>query len=49
VLGVGENAPKEVVRGAYRALAQKHHPDNGGEQAEFERIKHAYDAGMEAR
>jgi DnaJ-domain-containing protein 1 len=26
VLGVSENAPKAGVRGAYRALAQKHHP-----------------------
>jgi DnaJ-class molecular chaperone len=49
--GVGRQRERAQrgVRGAYGALAQKHHPENGGEQAEFELIKSAYDAGMEAR
>jgi DnaJ-class molecular chaperone len=49
--GVGRQRERAQrgVRGAYGALAQKHHPEKGGEQAEFELIKSAYDAGMEAR
>ncbi|HTS15428.1 MAG TPA: DnaJ domain-containing protein [Candidatus Sulfotelmatobacter sp.] len=32
LLQVAPNAEPEVVRAAYRALAQKHHPDAGGSQ-----------------
>lgn len=31
VLGLNAGASPEVVRAAYRALARKHHPDNGAE------------------
>ncbi|MBU6365500.1 MAG: J domain-containing protein, partial [Gemmatimonadetes bacterium] len=31
VLHVQPDAPVEVVRAAYRALAAKHHPDKGGD------------------
>lgn len=46
VLGVREGAPREVIEGAYKALAHKHHPDRGGDaslmagiNAAWERIK----------
>ncbi len=42
VLGLGPEADDEVVRAAYRALAKKYHPDNGGDPEEFRRIEEAY-------
>jgi len=42
VLFVTENAPPEVIKAAYRALAQIHHPDHGGSEEEFKKIDTAY-------
>ena len=42
VLFVTTDAPPEVIKAAYRALAQKHHPDHGGDEEEFKRIDAAY-------
>lgn len=44
VLGLGPGASEEEVKQAYRKLAMKHHPDRGGDEAEFKRIKQAYEA-----
>jgi len=35
-----------AVKSAFRRLAFKHHPDRGGEAAEFIKIKTAYDLGI---
>jgi hypothetical protein len=42
VLFVTRNAPPEVIKAAYKALAQKHHPDHGGDPEEFRKIDEAY-------
>ena len=36
-LKVASNAPKEVIRAAYKALSQKHHPDRNGNSDESQR------------
>lgn len=38
LLGVMRNAPPEVIRGAYKALAQKYHPDRNPGDAEAARM-----------
>lgn len=43
ILGVSENANQEEIKKAYRSLANKHHPDKGGDQAVFKDISVAYD------
>jgi hypothetical protein len=48
-LYVAENAPREVVHAAYRALARKFHPDIGGDEDEFKKIDAAYRAIRKAR
>ena len=37
-LSVARNAPPEVIRAAYRVLAQKHHPDRMGQTDEAKQI-----------
>jgi len=36
-------APPEVIRAAYRVMAQLHHPDRGGDTAAMQRINAAYE------
>jgi curved DNA-binding protein len=43
ILGLNPGASEEEVKKAYRKLAMKHHPDRGGDEAEFKRIKEAYE------
>lgn len=43
ILGVSENASPDQIKKAYRSLANKHHPDKGGDQAKFKDISVAYD------
>lgn len=42
-LGVEKNASQEEIKKAYKKLANKHHPDKGGDQAKFKEIASAYD------
>ena len=42
VLQVAPGAEPEVIRAAYRALAQKHHPDAGGTQERMAELNHAW-------
>ena len=44
ILGVDRAASEADIKAAYRKLAMKHHPDRGGDQKEFVRIKEAYEA-----
>jgi DnaJ domain len=45
-LGLGRDADLEQVKASFRRLALVHHPDKGGEAAEFQRIKRAYDQAL---
>ena len=44
VLGLKQDATAEAVRKAFRSLAREHHPDRGGDVAQFQRIQAAHDA-----
>jgi curved DNA-binding protein len=44
VLGLTRGASDDEVKQAYRKLAMKHHPDRGGDENEFKKIKEAYEA-----
>jgi hypothetical protein len=45
----GAGCQRERADGSCPRRLPSRDPGNGGEQAEFERIKQAYDAGMAAR
>ena len=42
ILGIDKKANKEDVKKAFRKLAQKHHPDKGGDEDKFKEITEAY-------
>lgn len=42
-LGLQPGASQEEIKKAYRKMAQKHHPDKGGDEAKFKEIKTAYE------
>lgn len=42
-LGVRRGATEEEIKKAYRKLAMTHHPDRGGNEEEFKKIKEAYE------
>jgi hypothetical protein len=42
ILFVAPDAPQEVIKAAYRALASKYHPDHGGDPEAFRKIDEAY-------
>lgn len=43
VLGVKRDASDKEIKTAFRKLAQKYHPDAGGDEAKFKEISEAYD------
>lgn len=43
VLGVAKNASDDEIKKAYRRLAVKHHPDQGGEEEKFKEVSEAYE------
>lgn len=43
ILGVPRDADQDTIKKAYRKLAMQHHPDKGGDPAEFQKISEAYD------
>ncbi len=43
VLGVKRDASQDEIKKAFRKLAQKHHPDAGGDEEKFKEISEAYD------
>ncbi len=42
ILGVDRNATKDEIKKAFRKLAQKHHPDKGGDENKFKEVTEAY-------
>nr|WP_240147577.1 DnaJ domain-containing protein [Halorussus sp. JP-T4] len=47
VLGVDRNATPDEVRRAFRQQVQERHPDHGGSEAEFRRVKNAKEAMLD--
>lgn len=43
ILGLKPGAPFQDIKAAYRQLAKKHHPDNGGKISDWLKISQAYD------
>lgn len=48
VLGVARDADRRAIENAFKALARVHHPDHGGTDAAFIRLRRAYEAGIAA-
>ena len=42
-LGVNRNASESEIKKAYKKQAMKHHPDKGGDSAQFQKLNEAYD------
>lgn len=42
ILGVQRGASPEEIKGAYRKLANEHHPDKGGDAEKFKEVSEAY-------
>ena len=42
-LGVSKDASESEIKKAFRKLAQKHHPDAGGDEEKFKEINEAYE------
>jgi DnaJ-class molecular chaperone len=43
ILGINPNATADEIKQAYRRLASRHHPDKGGDTAQFQEIQKAYE------
>ncbi|MEF8914220.1 J domain-containing protein [Natronomonas sp.] len=47
VLGLPAGADRDAVQRAYRERIKEVHPDHGGDKAEFERVRDAYDTAKQ--
>lgn len=45
-LGLPPDATASAVKEAWRGLASVHHPDHGGDAAEFHRLRQAYQEAL---
>ena len=43
ILGVSRSATQDEIKKAFRKLAQKYHPDAGGDENKFKEINEAYE------
>ena len=43
ILDVSPNSSAEEIKSKYKSLAQQHHPDKGGDEEHFKKIKTAYE------
>ena len=43
ILGVSKSASDKEIKSAFRKLAQKYHPDAGGDEAKFKELNEAYE------
>lgn len=46
VLGIPRETTREAIRNAFRALSKIHHPDVGGDEEDFKRLRKAFDNAM---
>lgn len=46
VMGIKPDATREDIRNAFRALSKVHHPDAGGNEEDFKRLRKAFDEAM---
>ncbi len=42
-LGIEENATQDEIKKAWREAAKKHHPDRGGDEQKFQKMKSSYE------
>ena len=49
VLGVSRDASDKEIKTAFRKLAQKYHPDAGGDEQKFKEISEAYETLSDAK
>jgi hypothetical protein len=42
ILGAGEDSPREEIERRYKRLAQRHHPDRGGDEDEMKAVNEAW-------
>lgn len=48
-LGVSKTASSDEIKAAYRRKAMQHHPDRGGDEAIFKKVKAAYETLSDAK
>jgi hypothetical protein len=46
VLGISRTSTKEDIKNAYKAMARIHHPDMGGTEEQFKKVRKAYEEAI---